>query len=362
MSGENFEPEIDSTDGVEINDDHAVERSVVTDELERHEGQTRPDSEPVKDEPAEKEPADKSADEKDDDEDEKAEKGERKGRFLEDGRYEVTKADGTTVILDRDELPPAGVSRRKWYQTLSKQVEESQQALQEQQERHARELAEIKAQIAETRHAEDVKDKPWLAKEAPRPSVEDFDSVDEWADARDEWKAAQEAHAKPEQQPAADDAQRAAQAKLARDAAAMLEEGTERFEDFEDVVKNNPSAPFDTLMTSFLIAEAEDAPAAFHYLGSHVDEAKQIRVLLDQGNVRGAIRALAKAEARTSGTSADKAPDSGFDTEARPPARASSAPAPIRPVNGAAPPRRNPDAEPVSSYIERRRKEELGIR
>lgn len=356
-----FKPEVVESDGVETVDTHKVTRAVVTDELERYEGQERPTEthDDVKPE------SDK--DDKDDQDDES--KDTKRGRFLEDGRYEVTKADGTKIVLDRDELPPAGVSRRKWYQTLTQQVEDSQAALKTQAEQHAAELAAIKQQISEQRQADDVKVKPWLADGATRPSIEDFESVDEWADARDEWKAAQDAHAEPAQPEKADaqPSETEAQAKLARDAALMLEEGAERFPDFDTVVKQNKDAPFDPYMTSFLLAEADDAPAAFHYLGGHVDEARQVRALLEQGDVRGAIRALAKAEARASlqpGAQAGTAHDSGVDTEADTPrpVRASSAPAPIRPVNGTAPPRRDPDREPVGSYIERRRKEELGIR
>ena len=337
--------EVSDHDDTETYDEVRAERSVVTDELDAHEEPVEHEAkEDDKDEPDKKEvkPEGKPA--------------QPRGRFLEDGRYEVTRPDGTTFTLERDELPTASASRKRWYQTLNEQVGKAQQALTEQEQRHAAELEKLREEFGLKKNA----DKPWLEKGSSKPDIDAFTDVNQWEDAVHEWREAQkEPDTKAE---SAEDKQAIEQ--LNRAAMAVLEDGKERFPDFDDVVVNNAEAPFDPYMTSFLIAESEDAPAVFHYLGSHLDEAMHMRALLAAGDVKAAIRAIAKAEARidqnddspSRSVPARDVPD--LDAE-RPPARASRAPAPTRRVQGAAPKRVSPETEPIDSYIKRREKESL---
>ncbi len=354
---------LDEHDTVETVDVMAGEKETITNELDRDTEKT------TSEEGAEKLDADAAAD---------AEKPKHKGKFLEDGRYEVTREDGSTFTLNRDELPPAGVSKRRWYQDLTSQIKKNEDELRAEREQHAAEIAELRSRLDKGEQDEQIEEKPWTAKGAEKPSLDDFDSVEDWADARDEWNEAQKAPdpVPPEQQ--------RLQEEFTRDAANLLKEGPTRFKDFDEVVTNNADAPFDPLMSSFLLKESEDAAAVFHHYGTNVEAAREIRAMLDRGDFKGAIRAVVKteaqlgngggAQARAAGgddgletddddiPSANQGAGSGVETEAdnQPAARrrvASRAPEPITPIEGSAPQRADPEREPIDSYITRRAKE-----
>lgn len=281
-------------------------------------------------------------------------------RWLKDGSYEVKREDGTKVVLSEDEV--RRIARRR-IDRATAQLRSTERAVAEQK-------AQFEAQLAAARSELDqLKKKPGdgTADTDKPPMLEDFDSVEEWADARDEWKRARDA--KPTTGLAPE--QRAHIEDLGRRAAAMMDDGTARFENFDTVVRNNEQAPFDPVMVGFVFGETEDPTAVFYALGSDLDEARHIRTLLHHGDVKAATRAILRVEAlATRGKRVDDDADSdlGHDTSVTPatagvPAPAVTAPRtpkPISPIGrGSAPVARDPNKESYEQYRARRLKESM---
>ena len=191
-------------------------------------------------------------------------------------------------------------------------------------------------------------DKPWAAKGAKAPVLEDFETVEAWADARDEWKEAQRAPAarQPAARPADADGV-ATEMTEGRKAAllAAVEAGKAKHGDgFLDAVKDVPLPPemFDAVL------ESDYGADVLLYLGEHPDEAADLAAL----SGKPLLRAIAKIEARLEDSDAghetgDDAASADATTgeEATPP----RAPAPkhvptISPVRAGSAPRRDPVA------------------
>ena len=256
-------------------------------------------------------------------------------RYLKDGTLEITREDGTKIQLAESEIAAIARKRIDKATAIRSQLERS---MADMEAKHEAELAALRADTRELQQA----DKPWLAKGADKPSIDDFDDLNSWADARDEWTAAQNA---PNQ------AQNTEAQALTHHAMAMMQDGLARYPDFDKVVKDNADAPFDHVMTHFLLSEGEDPTEMFYHYGQNVDDLVNLRQMLADNNYKGALRALAKAEARLETTDPRPA------INANKPAQISKAPAPIRPITGGAPVTSSPENLSTEAYIALRRKQ-----
>lgn len=264
----------------------------------------------------------------------KAKEPQSRVRWTDDGGFEVTRGDEKLVLSEEE------VSRiaRKRIGRAHEQAREAKTELA--REREARLQAErdlAQAKLGREQAAEKTSpDKPWTAQGADKPAMEDFDSVDEWADARDEWKAAQ---AKPEQpkQPAdgLTDEQREAQAAWLAQAKEFSNEALKVYGDeYQEHVIDNDEAPFSPIFVDVIREVADDPAALLIGLGKDVDTAHQIAGLIIEGKGAKAIKALAKFEAALGKTIAA---DTDGDTPAAVPTRPT-----MKPPKPAGTPRRSP--------------------
>ena len=333
LSNRETQPVVATEDSLEQRDDPGTaEPDVVTDEL----ALAREEAEGVEEDETQKA-------EKTDKDDGEKKSGRDRTRFLEDGKYEITREDGTKIVLDEDEV--RRIARRKT-DRMYKQVAT---------ERAAREALERQVQQQSGPSAEQLADKPWLAKGAAAPRLEDFEDPNDALAARDEWSAAQRA---PD---AGEAAQLQQLQRLQADVSAAAEDGKERFQDFQEKVFENPNLPFDVPMIAFLTQSADDHAGVMYHLATHPEDALAIRQALAT-NERQALKLLARAEAAIE---FDHTPgdDAGEGTRTTVPAakavgtstRISKAPEPISPVKGgAAPGRSDPATQSYEDYKKRR--------
>lgn len=296
------------------------------------------------------------ADEKVDD---KPKDGKSRTRFLEDGKYEVKRPDGTTITLDEDEV--RRIARRR-----SDRLYKTAAAEQRRADALEAELAQLK-QGPTGPSAEELASKPWIAKDSAAPKIEDFEDANAWADARDEWRAAQSA---PEQ-PSVPAPVQALQTGVVR----MEQDGMERYPDFKQVVYENQALPFHPTMVAFLLDQADDHAATFYHLAKNPDTLNQIHEALVAGDVRKASKVLARAEAQIDPDDVDHGVDDDDDAPGRtagesargrtapapavgPSTQVSRAPAPIKPVAGGSAPRGfNAETASYEEYAANRRKQ-----
>jgi hypothetical protein len=289
-------------------------------------------------------------------------------RWLRDGSYEVRREDGTKVVLSEDEV--RRIARRR-IDRATAQLRNREREFEAMEAKRSQEIEQLRREIKQSQN-ESRTEQPKTENAAPK--LEDFESMEQFLDARDEWRDRQRAGNQPGE---LSNTQLEELRSLGARTAKMMGDGTKRFDDWDDVVTNNQDAPFDPVLTRFVLditGRDGDAPAVFYALGADVETARHIRALLAAGDERGAIRALALAEARAPSAQRDEAPEDDFefgtDDESVKPARAAKAapaapprhtkaPAPISPIGqGSAPVRKNPDRESYEEYEARRRREE----
>lgn len=373
-----------STDdmGFDPNFDGGAERQEPANTDDPAEGAEKPGEEAADAKGGEGEPGDAADKDSDDDKFEPI-----KGRFLPDGRYEITDANGKRQVLDAEKMAPGKLRSRAWYEALEQRATAAEQRAQQLENERAKEVAELKAQFEQRETEQRVEAKPWTAKGAEQPSIDNFDSVEAWSVANHEWLQAQNAPEAAPEAPAAEPAKQTADP--AQDESVkqfqpriteMVKVGKEKFGD--EFVKNciDPDVtPFDTYMLSFLDVEFNDTSVdLLNHYGKNMDAAWQVRELLRAGNTAQAIREVAKHEvAAMTATPNSSAPgnaagarqnDSGIETEADEAVdpellnqehRVSKAPDPIKPASGRAPIRVDPEKESPAEYNRRRLKETM---
>jgi len=268
----------------------------------------------------------------------KAKEPQSRVRWTDDGGFEVTRGDEKLVLSEEE------VSRiaRKRIGRAHEQAREAKTELA--QEREARLKAErdlAQAKLAQEQAAEKQPtspDKPWTAQGADKPAMEDFDSVDEWADARDEWKAAQAETKQLEKEQPADgltDEQREAQTQWFAKAKEFSQEALKVYGDeYQTHVIDNDEAPFSPIFVDVVREVADDPAALLIGLGKDVDTAHQIAGMIIEGQGAKAIKTLARFEAALGKTIAA---DTDGDTPAAVPTRPT-----MKPPKPAGTPRRSP--------------------
>lgn len=257
--------------------------------------------------------------------------------WTDEGGFRVKPGKGFTIAEDGSVLFDPEVAQRMANKRVGRTREEERAAARHRiEEVERRYQAEIEA-LKKGGSTQAPTDKPWAAKGAAKPSMDDFESVEQWADARDEWKDAQAAQpdlqsqgAKPAKgSPPSDEASGPTEFDTA--VRTLFEAGVERFEDFDAVA--GPIELNEEVLRATMASDA--APDLLYYYGKHPEAADELNDL--EGYPL--IRAIATIEARMT-TSAQ--PDSTPSTKPgiTPPQRKEVTPV-INPVRPGASPRRS---------------------
>lgn len=189
-------------------------------------------------------------------------------------------------------------------------------------DRLTREKAELAARL-EALEAKAGGEKPAEAAPKPaaptgKPSVEQFETYDEYVEALADWKTEQKLAARQQQ----DEEAKAKAAQTQRLAAwsEKVKAAESKYDDFEEVAYN-PSVRITTAMQEAIL-ESPVGPDLAYWLGSHPQDAARIADLSPVSQARE----LGKIEASLSAPPEPKKP------------KPSAAPAPIKPVSAAAAP------------------------
>lgn len=293
-----------------------------------------------------------------------------------DGTYELERADGTKLELSEDEiqgLAKKRVARATWQQR------EAERKAEDYRKRLEASGSPPQQQTSQPADA--------TADDQQPPSWEngDWNSMDEYLQARDAWRDRQMGRAptgqKPPQTSQADGSQGPSADPAAgfntewvQEAQRVMAEGAERFgDDWNTHVVNNAAAPFDVDLTNFVFSRVDDAAGMLVELGRNTQDALNIRQMLLEGDQVGAALALGKVAARiesgsagTSTSSDDNGPHSdvidgeqtddddeiGRRLEVKRTRKASTTPPPTTPVTGRAgiTVRKDPDSMTQREY------------
>jgi hypothetical protein len=194
--------------------------------------------------------------------------------------------------------------------------------------------AERRAERQEALLAEAIKRTGSTGTPTARPKLESFKTFEEYEDAREAWREAQRVAAKaPAAAPQPTEPPDAQQYHQER--AALIEEGSEKYEDFEDVVAN-PDLKLSVPMGSYIL-ESDHRVELAYFLGQNPKESARIARLSPLRQVAE----LARLEDKISSKPAAKRP--------------SAAPAPVTPVGGSAASDSNPStADDIGTWIKKR--------
>ncbi len=217
--------------------------------------------------------------------------------WTEEGGFRVKPGKGFTIAEDGSVIFDPEVAQRMANKRVGRTREEERAAARRRIEEVERKYqAELEALRKGGAQQDADTGKPWAVKGAAKPVLEDFDSVEQWADARDEWRDAQTASITPAK---ADDKQAADQGGREPspfDAAVkdLFEAGVAKFEDFDAVAGpiELSAAALEATMSSDL------APDLLYFYGKHPEVADELNDL--EGYPL--LVAIAKAEARMTAT------------------------------------------------------------
>lgn len=257
--------------------------------------------------------------------------------WTEEGGFRVKPGKGFTIAEDGSVIFDPEVAQRMANKRVGRTREEERAAarrrIEEVERKYQAELEALKK--GGTTPAQEP-GKPWAAKGAPKPVLEDFDSVEQWADARDEWRDAQTASAAPakaDDTPAGD---QGGHEPSPFDAAVkeIFEVGVARYEDFDAVAGpiELSAAVLEATMSSDM------APDLLYFYGKHPEVADELNDL--EGYPL--LVAIAKAEARMTATMGGNT-NGSHDTrqsQGTPPPKKEVTPV-INPVRPGASPRRS---------------------
>lgn len=181
-------------------------------------------------------------------------------------------------------------------------------------------------------------DKPWAVHGAAKPVLEDFDSVEQWADARDEWRDAQtRGPQKAEPDTGKTDAgQQAEPSPFDAAVRDLFEAGLAAFEDFDAVagpVELNP-AVLEATMAS------DRAPELLYFYGKHPEVADELNDLEGYPLLVAIAKAEARMTAQAGPTAASGSHDDRRQSQGVTPPKREVTPV-ISPVRPGASPRRS---------------------
>ena len=254
--------------------------------------------------------------------------------WTEEGGFKVKPGKGFTIDEDGSVIFDPEVAQRMANKRVGRTREEERAAARRRIEEIERKYqAELEALRKGSAQQDADTGKPWAVKGAAKPVLEDFDSVEQWADARDEWRDAQTASAAK-----ADDKQAADQGGKESspfDAAVkdLFEAGVAKFEDFDAVAGpiELSAAVLEATMSSDM------APDLLYFYGKHPEVADELNDL--EGYPL--LVAIAKAEARmTATTGGNNGSHDTRQTQGTTPPKREVTPV-INPVRPGASPRRS---------------------
>jgi hypothetical protein len=276
-----------------------IETEVISDELNEEQRNSLADSTVESDES--QPPADDAGnadDAKADGAGEKKPKPKGGIKAMPDGTYVLTRDDGSKVQLNESELE--GIAQKRIAKATFKQREA---------ERRADEFRARLEQAQGTQDPTPAPNAPPTKADDPRPSWEngDWDSMDQFIDARDAWRERDSARKAGKPATTSDEGSQrqdeqgldAASQVWLSEAQRVLSEGEEAFgDDWQTYVVKNEAAPFDQEFTKFLFGEVDNPAAMLVELGRDVEKALEIRQMLAEGKTTKAARALGRFEAR----------------------------------------------------------------
>lgn len=232
-----------------------------------------------------------------------------------DGTYELERADGTKLELSEDEIQ--GLAKKRVARATWQQREAERKA-----EDYRKRLEASGSQPSQTSQPADAADDD---QQPPSWENGDWNSMDEYLQARDAWrdrqmgrapsgqKAPQTSQADGSQSSSADPAP-GFNAEWVQEAQRVMAEGAERFgDDWQTHVVNNDKAPFDVDLTNFVFSRVDDAAGMLVELGRNTQDAVSIRKMLLKGDQVGAALALGKISARIESGSAGTSTSSDDD-------------------------------------------------
>lgn len=253
--------------------------------------------------------------------------------WTEEGGFRVKPGKGFTIAEDGSVIFDPEVAQRMANKRVGRTREEERAAARRRIEEVERKYqAELEALRKGGAQQDADTGKPWAVKGAAKPVLEDFDSVEQWADARDEWRDAQTAPAKADDKQAAD---QGGNEPSPFDAAVkdLFEAGVAKFEDFDAV-----AGPIELSAAVLEATMASDqAPDLLYFYGKHPEVADELNDL--EGYPL--LVAIAKAEARMTATMGGN--NGSHDTrqsQGTPPPKREVTPV-INPVRPGASPRRS---------------------
>ncbi len=263
--------------------------------------------------------------------------------WTEEGGFKVKPGKGFTIAEDGSVVFDPEVAQRMANKRVGRTREQERQAAQRRIEEVERKYqAEIEAlKKGGGAQQEASGEKPWAVHGAAKPVLEDFDSVEQWADARDEWRDAQTRGPQKAEDVGRGDADRtdAGRAEPSPfDAAVkeMFEAGVAAFEDFDAVagpVELN-QAVLEATMAS------ERAPELLYFYGKHPEVADELNDLEGYPLLVAIAKAEARMTAQAGPTAASGSRDDNTRTPGATPPRKEVTPV-ISPVRPGASPRRS---------------------
>lgn len=303
------------------------------------------------DKPATEKPAEEGADAAADEGTEEAttEEGEGEGATSEEDDEEAQARSKAAADLGRKGGKTRGVLTKRLHRVLetSGQLRGQVSNLEGQLTAKDAEIAALRAQLAggEKAAASPAKQGPGSpaadASPADKPPVlEDFNSYEEWVDARAEYratKAAEKLIAQERERAAQQNAQSTAQTQhqaLVETYEARQEAAREKYEDYDEVLNSEEVAGMGiTLTVQQSLLESEIGPDVAYYLGQNLDEYAEI---LAAGNTPKAARMMGRVEAKVEAQLKEQ--DAAAKAAAKKPAAKEAAPAGLAGVSGKAAP------------------------
>lgn len=219
--------------------------------------------------------------------------------------------------------------------------EELDRIVQKRLAKESRKAARIAEIEAENRFLREQAEAAKRAQQAPqqegKPNPEQYEDYESYLDALSDWKVDQKLRAHTEQ--AQVERQQYEQQRQAQDfegrKEAKMSEGIEKYDDFVDVVIENPTLRITPVMAEAIV-ESDIGHDVAYYLGTHPDEAARIAALSPVAQIREVARLEGKVTA---------------------PPEPTKAPPPITPSGSRASVDKDPDKMSTDEWLAWRRKQ-----
>lgn len=206
-----------------------------------------------------------------------------------------TPVDDSTAELQQEPAEPAEQPEAKPEKTFSQ--EELDKIVQKRLAKESRRVARMAEIEAENRFLKQQMEaaKPQPEQPQGKPSVEQFDSYEDYLDALSDWKVEQKLSGFQQQtQKQSEEAQRQRQVQeFESRKQAKIAEGAAKYPDFNDVVSENPDLTITPVMAEVMLESEMFADLAYH-LGNNPDEAMRIARLHPAAQAREIIKLESK--------------------------------------------------------------------